>query len=63
MEKLGILSEKEGEFSAACDHYVQAEDVSMLIETARKDEAHLKNLRDRIMACHSGIGELPKEKE
>lgn len=63
MEKLGILLEQEGDFSAAIGYYVQVEDVCMEIDIARKDEKHLKNLRDRIMAYYSIFVELEKKKE
>jgi len=62
MEKLGILLGEEGDVLAAHDYLVQAKDICLHMEFTRRDEKHLRQLSDRIMAYAVRIGKLQEEK-
>ncbi len=62
MEKLGILLGEEGDVPTAYEYLVQAKDICLNMEITSRDEKHLQQLSDRIMAYADRIGKLQEEK-
>lgn len=63
MEKLGKLLEEEGEFPMSYECFLQAKEICLDIEIARRDEKHLQSLNERIQAYSSRLKKMQEVKE